>query len=52
MDDTKRYERLLERYRNGDLERRSFLGLLGCAGLAAGVVGGSFTSGSAPPMPR
>ncbi|GIK99785.1 MAG: hypothetical protein BroJett029_39940 [Alphaproteobacteria bacterium] len=44
MDDTKRYERLLERYRNGDLERRSFLGLLGCAGLAAGVVGGSFTS--------
>jgi len=37
MDNTKRYERLLERYRNGDLERRSFLGLLGAAGLAYGV---------------
>ena len=37
MDDTKRYERLRERYLNGDLERRSFLGLLGAAGLAYGV---------------
>ena len=37
MDNTKRYERLLERYRNGDLERRSFLGLIGAAGLAYGV---------------
>lgn len=43
MDNMKRYERLLERYGNGDLERRSFLGLLGCAGLAAGVVGGNLT---------
>src|SRR3546814_9917710 len=43
MDDTKRYERLLERYKNGDLERRSFLGLIGCAGLAVGVVGGNLT---------
>lgn len=43
MDDTKRYERLLERYGNGDLERRSFLGLIGCAGLAVGVVGGNLT---------
>ena len=37
MDDTKRYERLLERYRNGDLNRRTFLGLLGAAGAAYGV---------------
>ena len=43
MDDTKRYERLLERHGNGDLPRRSFLGLVGCAGLAAGVVGGNLT---------
>jgi spermidine/putrescine transport system substrate-binding protein len=38
MDNTKRYERLLERYRNGDIDRRSFLGLIGAAGLAYGVV--------------
>ena len=31
MDNTKRYERLLERYMNGDLERRKFLGLIGAA---------------------
>lgn len=37
MDNTKRYERLLERYGNGDLSRRKFLGLLGAAGLAYGV---------------
>jgi len=37
IDDTARYQRLLERYRNGDLDRRSFLGLLGAAGLAYGV---------------
>ncbi|MFZ2098976.1 MAG: twin-arginine translocation signal domain-containing protein, partial [Oricola sp.] len=37
MDNTRRYERLLERYRNGDLDRRKFLGLLGAAGLAYGV---------------
>ena len=37
MDDTKRYERLKERYLNGDLDRRRFLGLLGAAGLAYGV---------------
>nr|WP_232796447.1 extracellular solute-binding protein [Roseovarius salinarum] len=37
MDNTTRYERLRERYMNGDLERRSFLGLLGAAGLAYGV---------------
>lgn len=37
MDNTTRYQRLLERYQNGDLERRSFLGLIGAAGLAYGV---------------
>ncbi len=37
MDDTKRYERLRERYMNGDLDRRKFLGILGAAGLAYGV---------------
>lgn len=37
MDNTTRYNRLLERYRNGDLDRRSFLGLIGAAGLAYGV---------------
>ncbi|WP_397541997.1 extracellular solute-binding protein [Roseovarius salis] len=37
MDNTTRYERLRERYMNGDLERRKFLGLLGAAGLAYGV---------------
>ncbi len=37
MDDTTRYHRLRERYLNGDLDRRSFLGLIGAAGLAYGV---------------
>ncbi|MEM5580834.1 MULTISPECIES: extracellular solute-binding protein [unclassified Roseibium] len=37
MDSTKRYERLRERYLNGDLDRRKFLGLIGAAGLAFGV---------------
>jgi spermidine/putrescine transport system substrate-binding protein len=37
MDSTKRYERLRERYLNGDLDRRNFLGLIGAAGLAFGV---------------
>ncbi len=36
---TRRYEQLRERVGNGDIDRRSFMGLLGCAGLAAGVVG-------------
>lgn len=37
MDNTKRYERLLERYRNGGMDRRSFLGLIGAAGAAYGL---------------
>ena len=38
IDDTTRYERLRERYMNGGLDRRSFLGLLGAAGAAYGLV--------------
>jgi spermidine/putrescine transport system substrate-binding protein len=37
MDDTTRYQRLRERYLNGDLERRTFLGLIGAAGVAYGL---------------
>ncbi|TDQ67130.1 spermidine/putrescine-binding protein [Maritalea mobilis] len=37
MDDTKRYERLREKFGNGDIGRRKFLGLLGAAGAAYGV---------------
>jgi spermidine/putrescine transport system substrate-binding protein len=44
MDDTKRYERLLQRYRDGDISRRGFFGLLGVAGLATGVVGTGLTA--------
>jgi len=40
MDSEKRYQRLLERYGNGDIDRRSFFGLLGTAGVAAGIAGG------------
>jgi spermidine/putrescine transport system substrate-binding protein len=43
MDQTKRLERLLERYRAGDVDRRTFLGLLGAAGVGAGLVGGPMT---------
>ena len=38
MDNTTRYRRLLERYRNGDLDRRRFLGLIGAAGAAYGLM--------------
>ena len=37
MDDTKRYERLRERFQNGDISRRKFFGLLGAAGAAYGL---------------
>jgi len=40
MDETTRYQRLLERFRNGDLDRRTFLALIGGASLSAGLVGG------------
>jgi spermidine/putrescine transport system substrate-binding protein len=38
MKDTNRYTVLLQRYRNGELDRRSFLRILGMAGLSAGLV--------------
>lgn len=44
IDDTVRYEKLLERMGNGDIDRRSFMQLLGYAGVAAGV-SGSFMMG-------
>lgn len=39
MPEDRRLERLKDRFLNGDLDRRSFLGLLSYAGLAVGVVG-------------
>lgn len=39
MDHRRRCERLIDRYRNGDVDRRSFLGLLGLAATASGVGG-------------
>lgn len=43
ISNEQRYAQLLDRYRNHELDRRTFLGLIGCAGLAAGLVGGPFT---------
>ncbi len=43
MDDTKRYERLLDRYQEGDIGRRAFLGLIGASAAAYGVMGSPFT---------
>ncbi len=37
MDNSKRYERLIDRYQHGDINRRTFLGLIGAAGLSYGV---------------
>src|SRR5690349_3355254 len=39
MDIERAYRAALEQYGNGDMERRTFLGLLGRAALAAGVTG-------------
>src|SRR3954453_17281514 len=36
-DQERRLERLKQRYLDGDVDRRSFLGLVGAAGLVAGV---------------
>lgn len=44
IDDTTRYARLRERMGNGDMDRRSFFGLLGAAGLYSGLSGGIMTS--------
>lgn len=50
IDDTVRYERLRERLGNGDIDRRSFMQLLGCAGIAAGVSGGVMSAMSSSAM--
>jgi spermidine/putrescine transport system substrate-binding protein len=50
IDDTVRYERLRERLGNGDVDRRSFMQLLGCAGIAAGVSGGVMSAMSSSAM--
>jgi spermidine/putrescine transport system substrate-binding protein len=42
MDDEKRLERLLERYQDGKISRRTFLGLLAAAGASVGLIGGPF----------
>ncbi|MDX1527661.1 MAG: extracellular solute-binding protein [Gammaproteobacteria bacterium] len=41
MKHTERYWRLLERRKSGDVDRREFLGLLGAAGMAAGLSTGA-----------
>lgn len=43
IDSTTRYERLAERMGNGDISRRSFMSLLGSAGITAGLSGGIMT---------
>ena len=50
IDDTKRYDQLRERMGNGDIERRKFMQLLGCAGVAAGVSGSFMTAMSSSAM--
>lgn len=44
IESTKRYETLRERMGNGDIDRRSFFGLLGAAGLYSGLSGGIMTT--------
>lgn len=50
MSSTKRYERLQEMIGNGDVDRRTFMSLLGMAGLATGVSGGIMTGMSRQAM--
>ncbi|MGF1622606.1 MAG: PotD/PotF family extracellular solute-binding protein [Rhodomicrobiaceae bacterium] len=42
MDNTKRYERLLDRFRSGNVSRRNFLTLIGASAAAYGVMGSPF----------
>lgn len=44
MDDATRYEKLREAVGNGDVDRRTFFGLLGSAGITAGLSGGIMTA--------
>jgi spermidine/putrescine transport system substrate-binding protein len=43
MDNTKRYERLLDRFRSGNVSRRNFLALIGASAAAYGVMGSPFS---------
>ena len=44
LDDATRYDKLREAVGNGDVDRRTFFGLLGSAGLTAGLSGGIMTA--------
>ncbi len=44
MDIHKQYERLLERFGNGDIDRRNFLGHIGRMAIGAGVAGSGMAS--------
>jgi spermidine/putrescine transport system substrate-binding protein len=44
IDSTKRYDQLRERMGNGDIDRRSFMSLLGAAGITVGLSGGIMTT--------
>ena len=44
MDDATRYDKLREAVGNGDVDRRTFFGLLGSAGITAGLSGGIMTA--------
>ena len=50
LDDTVRYEKLRERMGNGDVDRRTFVQLLGCAGVVAGVSGSFMMAASRSAM--
>jgi hypothetical protein len=51
MDQTTRLNRLRERYLNGGLDRRRFLGLLGCSGLRSASSGAPSASSSGQRSP-
>ena len=47
MDDATRYDKLREAVGNGDVDRRTFFGLLGSAGITAGLSGGIISTSTA-----
>lgn len=50
LSDTVRYEKLREAMGNGDIERRKFMQLLGCAGITAGISGSAMMAMSSSAM--